>query len=63
MKTEIYTKDNCQFCVKAKALFVKNNMEYEEIDAVENRQVLISHLSKFLRFLLMTLTLVAMINW
>ena len=33
MKAEIYTKPNCKFCDKAKALMIKNGIEYEEIDA------------------------------
>lgn len=32
MAVEIYTKDNCIFCKKAKALFDENEVSYEEID-------------------------------
>jgi len=32
MAVEIYTKDNCIFCKKAKALFAENEVSYEEID-------------------------------
>ena len=38
---EIYSKDNCQFCVKAKILLEQNNLSYTEIDAVEKREDLI----------------------
>ena len=31
MKATIYTKDNCPYCVKAKAYLAKYDIEYEEI--------------------------------
>lgn len=37
----IFSKPNCGFCVKAKALFEKNDIAYEEVSAVENREMLI----------------------
>lgn len=33
MGVEIYTKTDCMFCKKAKALFAENDIEYTEIDA------------------------------
>lgn len=33
MAVEIYTKDNCMFCKKAKALFDEHGIAYTEIDA------------------------------
>lgn len=33
MSVEIFTKDNCMFCKKAKALFTENEIPFEEIDA------------------------------
>jgi glutaredoxin len=30
MKVEIYTKDNCPYCVQAKALFNREGWEYTE---------------------------------
>jgi glutaredoxin len=33
MGVEIYTKDNCMFCKKAKALFQEHGIDYEEHDA------------------------------
>ncbi len=41
MKAEIYTKDNCNYCVKAKALFEKHGIDYVEVSAVEQREALI----------------------
>ena len=32
MGIQIYTKDNCMFCKKAKAWFLENNIPNEEID-------------------------------
>lgn len=31
-KIEIYSKDVCPYCVRAKKLFVKKNVEFTEID-------------------------------
>lgn len=36
MKAEIYTKEVCPHCVRAKKYLEKNNVEYVEIDAVAN---------------------------
>lgn len=32
MAVEIYTKDSCMFCQKAKALFQENDVSYDEYD-------------------------------
>ena len=34
MKTQIYGKENCPYCVKAKALLEQNDIEYEYVDIV-----------------------------
>jgi len=36
MKIVIYTKDNCSFCVKAKALFKIHSLEYTEYKVGEH---------------------------
>lgn len=37
----VFSKPNCGYCVKAKALFEKHAISYQEISAVENRDILI----------------------
>lgn len=46
MQVEIYTKDNCAYCVKAKHLLEKQGMEYFEISAVDLRDVLIERVKE-----------------
>lgn len=36
MRAKIYTKENCPFCFKAKDLFSKINMEYDEYVILPN---------------------------
>ena len=43
MKIIVYTKNNCPYCVYAKALLEKHNMEYVEVDGVEHREDMMSH--------------------
>ena len=31
MKALVYSKDNCPYCVRAKALLTRNNIAYEEV--------------------------------
>jgi glutaredoxin len=31
MKALVYSKDNCPYCVRAKALLTRNNVVYEEV--------------------------------
>lgn len=31
MKALVYSKDNCPYCVRAKALLTRNNVAYEEV--------------------------------
>lgn len=38
MRAEIYTKDNCGYCVQAKTLMDIKGIDYSEISAVENRE-------------------------
>ena len=40
MKAEVYTKENCPFCVKAKYLLERRGVEYTEISAVDYREQL-----------------------
>ena len=40
MTATIYSKDNCPYCVKAKHLFEKHGISYEEISAVDYRDQL-----------------------
>ncbi|AHX03287.1 glutaredoxin 3 [Ehrlichia chaffeensis str. Heartland] len=37
---KIYTKDFCPYCTKAKALFNKKNIPFEEIDITGNNSLL-----------------------
>lgn len=41
MHAEIYTKPNCPYCVKAKAIFEKRGFTYIEVSAVDQREPLI----------------------
>lgn len=45
MKVEIYSRDNCSYCVKAKALLEKNDIAYEEIHAPDHRDALIARVT------------------
>jgi glutaredoxin 3 len=45
MKAEIYTKDHCTFCVKAKHLLNKIGAEITEVSAVDNRETLIERVT------------------
>jgi len=38
-KVQIYSKANCPFCVRAKALLDRKGIPYEEIDAEENDEL------------------------
>ena len=40
MKVTIYTKDFCPYCTKAKALFNKKHISFEEIDVTGNSSLL-----------------------
>lgn len=46
MKATVYTKPNCPYCVRAKAILEKRGVEYVEISAVENRERLIEEVIK-----------------
>lgn len=43
---EIYSKNNCPFCVRAKALCKQEGIEFTEIDAVSNRDTLIERVTR-----------------
>lgn len=45
-RAEMYSKPNCGYCVKAKALFEKHGIQYEEISAVDNFDVLIDRVTQ-----------------
>ena len=38
MKAKIYTKSNCAYCTRAKALLQKHNVEYDEYSIVLNKE-------------------------
>ncbi|AHC39560.1 glutaredoxin 3 [Ehrlichia muris] len=40
VKVKIYTKDLCPYCTKAKVLFNKKNISFEEIDVTNNSSLL-----------------------
>ena len=46
MRAEIYSKENCIFCVKAKDLLTKRGIAFDEISAVEFRDVLIERVTR-----------------
>lgn len=46
MKAEIYSKPNCPYCVKAKALLEKQGADITERSAVEERDALIERVEK-----------------
>lgn len=45
MIAEIYSKPNCPYCDKAKFLLMKNDIDYNEISAVDNRDALIKRVT------------------
>lgn len=45
-RAEIYSKPNCPFCVKAKALLEKNAISYTELSAVTEREALIERVER-----------------
>lgn len=45
MTTEIYSKPNCPYCVKAKHLLEKRGVPYIEHSAVEQRESLIERVT------------------
>lgn len=46
MKAEVYSKDNCPYCVKAKKLLESRGIEYVEVNAVEHREALIERVTQ-----------------
>ncbi len=42
---EIFTKDHCPYCTRAKALLEKHNIAYTEVSAVEHREALIERVT------------------
>ena len=41
MNATVYSKDNCPYCVKAKALLEEYGIEYTELNAVDHLQDLV----------------------
>ena len=54
MIAEIYSKPDCSYCEKAKFLLMKNNIDYTEISAVDNRDALIQRVFEITGCLLYT---------
>lgn len=46
MKAEIYTKPNCPYCVRAKAILEKRGIEYVEISAPDNKEALVERVTQ-----------------
>jgi len=42
---EVYTKDPCPHCVRAKMLLAREGLPFVEVDAVENRDALIERVT------------------
>lgn len=40
MKAEVYSRDNCPYCVKAKYLLTQRGIQFEEISAIDFRSQL-----------------------
>jgi glutaredoxin len=45
MKAEVYSKNNCPYCVKAEKLLLDSQIEYEKLDAVALREALIDRVT------------------
>ena len=45
MKAEVFTKNNCPYCVNAKSLLTRVGIEFEEIDATLHRDPLIERVT------------------
>jgi glutaredoxin len=46
MKADIYTKENCPYCVSAKALMEKLGIDYTEISAPDNLEALMTRIEE-----------------
>lgn len=46
MQAEVYSKDYCPYCVKAKHLLEQRGISYTEISAVTEREALIERVTK-----------------
>jgi glutaredoxin 3 len=46
MHAEVYTKDHCPYCVRAKHLLEQKGATYTEVSAVEQREQLIERVTK-----------------
>ncbi len=46
MNAEVYTKENCPYCTKAKALLTKHEIPYTELSAVDLREELIARVTE-----------------
>lgn len=45
MHAEVFSKPNCPFCVRAKALLEKRGIDYTEVSAVDHREALIERVT------------------
>src|SRR4051812_19155386 len=43
---EVYSKENCPFCVRAKALLTQEGISFTEIHAVQNKEALVARVTK-----------------
>ena len=46
MKAEVFSRDNCPFCVMAKTLLEKREIDFEVLDATAMREALIERVTK-----------------
>ena len=49
MLAEIYSKDNCKYCVSAKALLERKGIDYVEIDAPSHMEALVERMAAALQ--------------
>lgn len=45
MHAEVFSKDNCSYCVQAKMLLERRGVSYSEISAVDQRETLIERVT------------------
>ena len=45
-QVEVFSKDNCPYCVRAKALLASKDVSYEEIDVSRNSDMLVSMMQR-----------------
>ena len=45
-QVEVFSKDNCPYCVRAKALLASKDVSYEEIDVSRDSDMLVSMMQR-----------------